>query len=258
MNNSEYLIHQIEMEMKSTEIDPDELIACLDLTRLHSDDDERTITLLCEKAALHNVAAVCIYPAFVAQAKTLLHASEVQVATVANFPSGTQKIKTVLASIENCLKEGVDELDILIPYQAYLEDGDARLITNFVKECRKLLPNQCMKIILESGAIQDKQLLENAALASLEGGADFLKTSSGKVAQGASLAAAIVIFGALQRFDDVTRGFKASGGVRDYQQAKMYYLLAQMMMGDSWPNQNTFRLGASGLLDDLLKSDKIL
>ena len=255
MNNTEYLIHRVEEACAHQEMDPRTLIACIDLTSLNATDNDEIIAALCVKARSAQVAAVCVYPAFVAQAKVQLAASSIYVATVANFPSGTELLSDVLHAIEHALTQGADEIDVVIPYQAYLEHQDTALIKHFVQACKKLLPTQCLKIILESGALHDAQALEHAALASLEGGADFLKTSTGKIAQGASLASVIVMIRAIQRFGDIKRGLKVSGGIHTYVQAKMYYVLTQIMLGDYWPNKNTFRIGASRLLEDLLGND---
>lgn len=254
MNNLTHLIQQVENESLENKLPPHLLIACLDLTQLGTQDNELIIHSLCQKASTHHVAAVCVLPAFVAQAKKTLATTSVRVATVINFPSGTASIKDVLAEITDALEQGADELDIVIPYQAYLASGDVTLIKNFIASCKKLLSAQCIKVILESGHEQyTAKLLTNAALASLEAGAQFLKTSTGKIAHGACLSDAATMLQAIQQFDDETRGFKASGGVRTYLHAAQYYLLAQKIMGKNWPNKNTFRLGASSLLEELSK-----
>jgi len=258
------LIQQVERESLQHPLSPPVLIACLDLTQLGSNDNEESIQRLSEKAYLHQVAAVCVQPPLVACAKKTLQrlfnnsslqglASAVQVATVINFPAGTHAIKDVLVAITYALEQGAEEFDIVIPYQAYLASGDIRLIKNFILSCKKLLPKQCIKVILESGdeRYSDKTLID-AALASLEAGAQFLKTSTGKITHGACLHDAATLLYAIQKFGDETRGFKASGGVRTHLQAAQYYLLAQKIMGEAWPNKNTFRLGASSLLDDLI------
>lgn len=245
-------VHAVEAEAKTHPISSRLLIDCIDLTELAAEASDHSITALCEQARSHAVAAVCVPAAFVSQAKKLLNGTGVRIATVANFPSGTASLAEVLNAIERSLQQGAEELDIVIPYQAYLENQNPQPIKHFVSACKALLPNQCLKIILESGAAYHHQLLEAAALASLEGGAQFLKTSTGKIAQGARLIDAAILLNAIQHFGDNSRGFKASGGVRQAIQAQQYYLLAQHIMGVDWPNKNTFRLGASKLLDDLL------
>ncbi|MCD6047639.1 MAG: deoC [Gammaproteobacteria bacterium] len=252
MNNFEYLIHRVEDAVAERAPAPLSMLPYLDLTSLNTDDDEKTIGVLCEKAVRYGVAAVCVYPAFVPQAVQMLKGSAVNVATVINFPQGNQALPYVLETIEDALKDGATELDIVIPYQEFLATRDAKHILSFVKVCKNEMVGHCLKIILESGAFYDTQLLEKAALAALEGGANFLKTSTGKIPQGASLMTAAILVNAIQRFGDAERGFKVSGGVRHYNQAKAYVLLAELMMGQSWVSPETFRIGASSLLDELV------
>ena len=251
MINLEYLVQHLEVEIAEKKVNPSSLIQCVDLTSLNVADNEQTIQKLCQKAFTYKPAAICVYPAFVLQVAQALKNTNVQVATVANFPEGDQEINVVLTSIEHALKEGATELEVVIPYQAFLASQNTQALKKFVQACKALLSQHKLKIILESGAFHNNELLEIAAFACLEAGADFLKTSTGKIHQGASLMAAAIMINAIQRFGEVKRGFKASGGVRHYAQAKAYYLLAQSMMGESWPNKNTFRIGASSLLDEL-------
>lgn len=252
MNNLEILVHRLGEEASLHEIKPQLLIQYLDLTSLNATDDEVVIENLCRKALQHSVAGVCAYPAFVGQVASLLKQSSIKVITVANFPHGSESLSVVRASIECALKAGAVECDVVIPYQAFLKFRDVNMLKDFVRSCKSLLPRGCLKVILESGAFHDDELLEKAALVCLEAGANFLKTSTGKISQGASLKAAAILIHAIKQFGDLKRGFKASGGVRHYEQAKMYYLLGKMMMGESWLNQNTFRIGASSLLDELV------
>lgn len=234
-----------------TPVDARLLIACLDLTALNSNDDDAVIHVLCDAAAAHQVAAVCVAPAFVSLAQAQLR-KRCQVATVANFPSGNESLSHVLATIDASLQAGATEIDVVVPYQAFLSDGDSVAMKEFVKACKALCgPSITLKAILESGAIADPLVLERLALSVLEGGADFLKTSTGKVPQGASLEAAAVLLGAIKAVGDPMRGFKASGGVKTYEQAKSYWLLAGLIMGETWPAPACFRFGASTLLTDL-------
>jgi deoxyribose-phosphate aldolase len=252
MNNFEYLIHRVEDAVAERSPAPLSLLPYLDLTSLNTSDDEKTIEALCVKALKYQVAAVCVYPAFVSQVTQALKGTTIDVATVINFPQGNQTLPYVLETIEDALKAGATELDIVIPYQTFLATRDTKSILSFVKICKNEMAGRCLKIILESGAFYDTQLLEIAALAALEGGANFLKTSTGKIPQGASLMTAAILVNAIQRFGDPERGFKVSGGVRHYDQAKAYFLLAELMMGESWVSPKTFRIGASSLLDELV------
>lgn len=247
----EFFIQHWQTYSESVHVPVEALIACVDLTALNPDDDDATVLALVEHA--EKVAALCIAPRFVPVVQPLL-ASRCALATVANFPSGAEPLSQVLNEIEHSLLAGATEIDVVLPYQAFLMDRNPKAITRFVKACKTLCgPDRMLKTILESGLVEDKSLLEQMALAALDGGSDFLKTSTGKVAQGATLEAAAVLLGAVQAFGDVKRGFKASGGVKTYEQAKAYWLLAQLIMGESWPTPACFRLGASSLLQALLQ-----
>lgn len=256
MSDVNFFLTALEAYVETTPVPAAELIACLDLTSLNSDDREETIHALCVDAQRYSVAAVCVNPEFVSLARQSLQPKPLmpcQVATVANFPSGAEPRSHVLQAIERSLIEGATEIDVVVPYQRFLVDTDGPAVIAFVKACKALCgPKVKLKTILESGLVEDKNLLERLALCALEGGSDSLKTSTGKVAQGASLAAAVVMFGALKAFGDPARGFKAAGGVRTYDQAKAYWLLAKLVMGEHWPKPDCFRLGASVLLKDLV------
>lgn len=240
-------------QLDSLEVPVENLLACLDLTALNDSDDAAVITHLCEQAILHKVAAVCVAPHFVTCAKQALVGQTCQLATVANFPRGTDSLSSVLTEIHTSLARGATEIDVVVPYQSFLMDKDAASITHFVKTCKALCgPDVHLKTILESGLIEDPDHLERLAVAALEGGADFLKTSTGKRPIGATLEAATVLLKAIKTFGDTRRGFKAAGGVKTYSQAQAYWLLAASVLGESWPKPSCFRLGASTLLNELL------
>lgn len=233
-------------------MDKRDLIQFIDLTRLENDDEDQKIITLCHKANTGHgaVAAVCIYPEYIALAKQHLHAP-IKIATVANFPSGSDSFDSVSASILESIEQGANEIDVVMPYQDYIA-GKQQAAIEFIKQCERLLPNQIkLKVILESGAFDDEQTLYQASIDMINAGADFLKTSTGKISKGASLDAAAIMLSAIND-SKAAVGFKASGGVRTEEQAMQYYCLAQNIMGATWPTQDTFRIGASSLLDDLL------
>lgn len=245
--------------MKAT-VQATQLITCLDLTALNATETDDRIKSLCVLAFEHQVAAVCVWPAFVATARANLSPSaNCQIATVINFPGGTDSLDRVLAAIEQSLLQGATEIDVVVPYQRFLIDNNAKLIREFVQACKEVCgPEVKLKTIVESGLVTHQRCLECLCLAALEGGADFLKTSTGKVTLGATLEAAVVLLGALKVFGDPQRGFKAAGGVKTALQAKSYWLLAQLIMGEAWPNPQRFRLGASTLLKDLLAASALV
>jgi len=230
------------------------LFSLIDLTSLNESDTDESITALCQKAVspLGQVAAVCVFPRFVKLAKSLLPAS-VRIATVANFPSGNESLETVLDTITQALQDGADEIDVVLPYQRYLNGEHADALAQ-VAACKKACGDKLLKVILETGAFPDAQTIFQASKAALLAGADFVKTSTGKIATGATPEAARAMVMAIKEgSSQVNRvlGFKASGGVRTREQALIYYQLASELMNEAWISPQTFRIGASQLVGEL-------
>lgn len=230
------------------------ILPLLDLTSLNDADDADSTAALCVRAVTRvgNVAAVCLWPAFIAQAKQALAGTGVKVATVVNFPGGSLPAEKVVDQIARALADGADEIDVVMPYAAIMagQGGDQRA-GDHLAACRAACGTTTMKVILESGALAKPALVERAAAVAVAAGADFLKTSTGKVAAGATLGAARIMLTACR---DAGRpvGFKASGGIRDVETAAQYLALADAICGPGWATPATFRFGASGLLDALL------
>lgn len=235
------------------------IISLIDLTSLNDSDTEETITALCQKAntALGSVAAVCVYPQFVKLAKSKLQNTPVKIATVANFPHGKDSLENVLSSIQQSIQDGADEIDVVFPYEKFLQ-GEVEFVVDFIRACKKICGKEILlKVILETGALKDSQIISAASVNALKAGADFIKTSTGKTAAGATPEAATVMLVAIKEMTEELHrsfGFKASGGVRTIEQAKQYLTLADKIMGPDWVTPKTFRLGASQLLDVVLVS----
>lgn len=232
-----------------------QLLSLIDLTSLNDTDTDLSIKALCQNAITEfgHVAAVCVYPQFVSLACEQLAGSFVKVATVCNFPSGNDSINDVCAAIHQSIQDGAQEIDVVIPYQNFIDASGNQLVEDFVKRCKQACGEHVLlKTILETGALQTNELIESASKAAITGGADFLKTSTGKIAQGASLQAAEVMLNTIVKSGkDV--GFKASGGIRTMPQAEEYLSLTRKIMGNDWINPQHLRFGASGLLVDLLQ-----
>lgn len=238
--------------MKNVEL-AKQLISLLDLTSLNDSDTDKTIETLCQKAVtpLGKVAAVCVYPVFVSQAKKLLQGTDIHIATVINFPDGKETVTDCVNEIKDVLKEGADEIDIVMPYEAYLQ-GDDSDVAEFLQACRGMMgPTLIMKVILETGALINPEMIEGATRLAIEAKANFIKTSTGKIKVGATLPAAKVILNTIKNAGKPV-GFKASGGIRTVEDANRYLMLAKEIMGDDWVSVQTMRLGASSLLDDIL------
>lgn len=228
-------------------------IALLDLTELGDAATEAQVRALCGKAQgegdIPPVAAVCVWSRHVALAKGLVGRG-IRVATVINFPTGDASLEAVLEEARQGLGNGADELDLVIPYKTFLT-GDTRTAATMIARVRALLPpGRRLKVILETGAYPDAAAIRAASDMAIGSGADFIKTSTGKIARGASPEAAQVMLEAI-RASGRPVGFKPSGGIRTAQDAAAYLALADRILGSEWATPATFRFGASGLWDAL-------
>lgn len=196
------------------------------------------------------VAAVCLWPRFVARAKQKLAGSGVRVATVVNFPAGGEDAAGVAAETRQALADGADEIDVVLPWRA-LQRGDAAVAQGMLRAVRKAVPRRrLLKVILETGELKEDALIAEACRIAVAAGADFLKTSTGKMPVGATPEAARIMLRAI-RAADRPIGLKVAGGVRTVADAAAYLALAGRIMGAGWVSPATFRFGASGLLDAL-------
>jgi len=227
-------------------------LACLDLTSLTGDEDEAAIVDLCARARtpVGPVAAVCVDGAWAARAKAELAGSGVKVAAVANFPDGHANPRATGREVAGLRAAGADEVDVVLPWRAWLE-GDRDGALAVLQSARAQAGRLTLKVILETGRLGDGAQIRAAAEAALGAGADFLKTSTGKLEPAATPAAALVMLEAIRDLASPA-GFKAAGGIRTTAQAAEYLALADSVMGPRWAGPATFRLGASGLLSDLL------
>ena len=226
-------------------------IGLIDLTDLSDDHAPDGIDELCRRAREHRTAAVCVWPEYVATCAAQLAGSGVRVATVVNFPSGAEPIAEVEAATRRALADGADDIDVVLPYEAFLA-GDEQRAGAMVSALAALVEApQVLKVILESGALGSAETVGAAARLAIDHGADFVKTSTGKIPAGASLDAARSMLDAIAAADRPV-GLKPSGGIRSFDEAMAYVDLADSVMGDGWATPATFRFGASGLLDSLL------
>lgn len=222
----------------------------IDLTDLDAACTPEAIERLCARAVDHrpSVPAVCVWPAFVAQASALLRGTGVRVATVVNFPAGGTDVAAVLAEVRAVLADGADEIDLVLPYREFLA-GDAATAATMVRAVRAAVPApHHLKVILETGGYPDQGRVRAAADLAIGEGADFVKTSTGKTDRSASPEAVRTMLEAIR---DSRRpvGVKPSGGIRTVDDAARYLALADEVMGQQWATADTFRFGASGLLD---------
>jgi deoxyribose-phosphate aldolase len=229
-------------------------IGLIDLTDLSDDHSPDGIDELCRRAREHGTAAVCVWPEYVARCAELLAGCDVRVATVVNFPSGDESVDAVVTMTRTALADGADDIDLVLPYRAFL-DGDADRAGAMVAAIAALVePPTVLKVILESGAYPGPDSVGSAAHLAIANGADFVKTSTGKISAGASFDAATAILGEIAAAAETGRsvGLKPSGGIRSFDDAMAYLDLADGVMGEGWATSTTFRYGASGVLDALL------
>jgi deoxyribose-phosphate aldolase len=227
-------------------------VALVDLTSLRGDETAAEIEGLCARAKDAGTAAVCIYPARRAVARAARAGSPVRLAAVANFPQGSDDIAAATAEVGAAVAAGAQEVDLVAPIGAIME-GDVGLVDEMVEAARAAAgPGITLKLILETGTLAEPERITAAARAAVMAGADFLKTSTGKGPVGATLEAAVLLLEVIEEAGGRV-GFKAAGGIRTGADAAGYLLLADELLGPAWATPSTFRFGASGLLDDLLR-----
>lgn len=228
-------------------------ISLIDLTDLSDDHAATGIDELCRRAAEFGTAAVCVWPEHVARCAELLADAQVGIATVVNFPSGNEQVAGVLDMTLTALADGATDIDVVLPYRAFLA-GDHRRAGDMISAVGDLVaPPGILKVILETSELGDASEIKAAAELAVGLGADFIKTSTGKTAGGATPEAARVMLDVIAAADRPV-GLKPSGGIRSFADAMTYLDLAASVLGPAWATPRTFRFGASGLLDALLEA----
>ncbi len=232
-------------------LEPREMVGLVDLTSLTGEETDAEIAALCAQAQTPAgpVAAVCVYGQYVPRAVAELEGSGIPVAAVANFPEGDLDAGRAVRETERAVRGGAREIDVVLPWRAFAA-GDRTGAVAVVEATREACP-VLLKVILEAGLLREPELIGAAARDSLAVGADFVKTSTGKLQPAATLPAAAVMLEAVR--DHGIGGFKASGGIRTAEEAAEYLELADALFGPGWAAPATFRFGASSLLADLLR-----
>ena len=223
-------------------------LACLDLTSLNHTDTPADIERLCQRAQgpCGATAAVCVWPRFAALARSLLP-PHVAVAAVANFPAGGSEAERAVRDAAAIADAGAQEVDVVLPYR------DLGAAPKLLAAVRRACDGLTLKVILETGELQADARIDLACRIALDAGADFLKTSTGKTPVSATPAAARRLLQAIAA-DPSARsrvGFKAAGGIRSVADAGIYVALVSETLGAAAVHPRRFRIGASGLLDDI-------
>ena len=259
MTNSQISIEEriAHIENRNPELNVDTLkliMGLLDLTTLEGSDTEKKVRQLCDKAMQYSVAAVCVYPNMVRVAKDVLKNSQVKAASVAGgFPGGMTSTKIKVEETRWAISEGADEIDMVISRSKFLE-GEYNFVFDEIAEIKSACGNTLLKVILETGELETLDNVRKASDMAIRAGADFIKTSTGKIQPGATLPAALVMLEAIKGHYQATGkkiGIKPSGGIKTAEQALQYFILVRETLGSDWVTPQLFRFGASSLLDDL-------
>lgn len=252
------------------------MFSCIDLTTLNSTDSSNKVEDFCEKVFnfpiqfpdMPNVAAVCVYPVFASIPSAILKTTVVQRAVVSGgFPSSQTFLDVKVQETKRALFLGATEVDIVISVGEFLE-GNYEFVAEEIRAIKAVMGDAHLKVILETGALSTPENIWKASLVAMEAGADFIKTSTGKMPVSATPEAAWVMTHAIKAFEKNNQkniGFKAAGGIVSVEDAKLYWGIVDKVLGENWLNPQLFRIGASKLANNILTemvlldgSDKVI
>lgn len=238
----------------------------IDLTTLSCNDSDESVTEFAKKTVefydkypeIPNVASICIYPSFVETVGLAVGDSPMRITSVAGgFPAAQTFLEVKSLEVAMAVENGADEVDIVLNVGKMLK-GHYDEAANEVEVLRKEAGSDVvLKVIIESGALKTPELIRKASLLSMEAGADFVKTSTGKIDVAATPEAAVVMCHAIKDYYEKTGrkvGFKAAGGVRTPQEAVLYYTIVKEILGDEWITTDLFRIGASSAANNILSA----
>ena len=238
-------------------------LSMIDLTTLEGKDTPEKVRQLCYKAQHLNdtmpglpfVAAVCVYPTFVSIAKKELEGTGINVASVSTaFPSGQSTLKVKLSDTKYAVDQGADEVDMVISRGKFLS-GDYNFVFDEIAAIKEACGKAHLKVILETGELDTLDNVRKASDIAMYAGADFIKTSTGKISPAATMPVTYVMLGAIKDYHKKTGikiGMKPAGGISTAKQSLQYLVMLKETLGDSWMNKDLFRFGASRLANDIL------
>src|SRR5262245_55287249 len=238
-------------------------VRMMDLTTLEGKDTPGKVRALCVKGmhpkpgdpTIPSVAAICIYPSLIPEAKEALKGSTVKVASVATgFPSGQTYLDIKLAETRQAVEAGADEIDMVIDRSAFLA-GDYAAVFDEIVEVKEAAGEAHLKVILEAGQLETYDNVLRASILAMAAGADFVKTSTGKITPAATMPVTLVMLEAIRDFERATGrqvGMKPAGGIRVAKEAIQYLVVLYETLGPRWMSPDWFRFGASSLLNDVL------
>lgn len=234
----------------------------IDLTTLEGSDTTEKVKELCRKARFSlangkfdDAAAICVYPSLVRTAAEELKGTGIRIASVAGaFPSGQSGLHVKLREIEYAISEGADEIDTVISRGKLIEGLESEVFDE-LSAIRETCGSVHLKVILETGELPSVALIRKASELAILAGADFIKTSTGKIGTGATPPAFLIMLDSIREYLEKTGkavGIKAAGGIRTTEQALVYAFLLLDTLGEQWFNKNYFRIGASSLADEFM------
>ena len=240
-------------------------LGCIDLTSLNPTDNEERITEFTKRVndfeeeypELDNVASICVYPNFAEVVSTNLDVTEVDTTVVAaGFPSSQTFDEIKVAECSLAVASGADEVDIVINVGQMLA-GQYEEMCDTITECKEACRGKLFKVILETGALKSATMIAKASVLAMYAGADFIKTSTGKISVAATPEAALVMCKMIKAYYEETGtrvGFKVAGGVRTPEDAVKYYSIVKAVLGDEWLTKDLYRIGASSAANNLLSA----
>lgn len=240
-----------------------QIFSLIDLTSLSEQDNTENVALLCSRVnqqaelypEMSSVAAICVYPELVAVVKENLDNPLISIASVGGgFPASQTFTNIKVMEIEQAIEQGAEEIDIVMPVGKFLMN-DLEYIEYEISVIKQRIGTVHLKVILETGSLKDLSLIRKASLLSIGAGADFIKTSTGKISPGATPEAMVVMCCAIRDVYNRTGkkiGVKPAGGISDTRTALLYYHIVKEILGDEWLNPERFRIGASRLANRIL------
>ncbi len=254
------------LELELPLLDPKEsfrsILSLIDLTTLSGDDTDQRVLDLCAKGregltaenGIGPVAAICVYPVFTKLVSEALKGSGLKTASVAGgFPSGQSPLNVRVAEVEHAIRNGADEIDMVIS-RGRLIQGDDDFVTEEIRQIKAACGEAHLKVILETGELKTPELIRRASVLAINAGADFIKTSTGKVEPAATTDAFLIMLDTIKEYFELTGkmiGIKPAGGISEPDQALVYYAMVKHVLGDKWLNNKYLRIGASRLADKI-------
>ena len=239
------------------------LMGSVELTTLKTTDSETSVMAFTEKVnqfeeaypTLPHVATICVYPKFAKTVSETLEVEGVEVACVSgSFPSSQSLIEVKTIETQLAIKDGATEIDIVMPVGSFLE-GDYETVVDEIQQQKEACGDHDMKVILETGCLKTAKNIKIASILSMYAGADYIKTSTGKLEPAATPEAAYVMCQAIKEYYDQTGimiGFKPAGGLNSVMDALIYYTITKEILGEQWLTNKLFRMGTSRLANLLL------